>query len=102
MYVAHPSKSAYGGQFPAYPIMKQPLLLNGTLYVTGALAPVTWTKRDVLYALDSTNGNVQWTYVVDGAGTTTDNSGFPSAPVAYNNVVYFASSDATVYALSTR
>ena len=99
---AHPSKSAYGGQFPAYPIMKQPLLLNGTLYVTGALAPVTWTKRDVLYALDSTNGNVQWTYVVDGAGTTTDNSGFPSAPVAYNNVVYFASSDATVYALSTR
>ena len=80
--------------------MKQPLLLNGTLYVTGSLAPVIWTKRDVLYALDSASGNVQWTYVVDGAGTTTNNNNFPSAPVAHNNAVYFVSSDATVYALS--
>jgi outer membrane protein assembly factor BamB len=54
----------------------------------------------VLYALDSSDGSVKWYYLVAGQGTSNVYNNFPSAPVAYNHVVYFVSSDATVYALS--
>ncbi len=98
----HPSHVVGNGQIPAYTIMKQPLLLHGTLYVTGSLAPTTSTKRDVLYALDSSDGSVQWYYEALGYGDTAlnDNKFFPSAPIAYNGMIYFVSGDATIYALS--
>jgi outer membrane protein assembly factor BamB len=98
----HPSRVVGDGHVPAYTMMKQPLFLNGTLYVTGSVSPTTQTRLDELYALDTSDGSVEWHYEAFGYGDTNlnDSQFFPSAPVAYNNVVYFVSGDATVYALS--
>jgi outer membrane protein assembly factor BamB len=100
LWQTHPSQAALGDQLQAYSIMNQPLVLDGTVYVTASIAPVQWTKRDLLYALSSTDGSLKWHYLVAGQGIGTDNNNFPSPPVAFGNVVYFASSDSTVYALS--
>ncbi len=97
----HPSQSVGNRQTPAFALMNQPLYLNGMLYVTGALAPTSQTRQDVLYALNAQDGSVVWNYVVTGqSNTTLTNNDFPSQPVAFGNVVYFISSDGTVYALS--
>jgi outer membrane protein assembly factor BamB len=76
------------------------LVLNGTVYVTASIAPTQWSKRDLLYALDSTNGSPKWHLLVAGQGIGVDNNNFPSPPVAFNNILYFVSSDSTVYAVS--
>jgi outer membrane protein assembly factor BamB len=100
LWHTHPSQAVLGGQLPAYPIMNQPLWHDGTLYVTASIAPAQWAKRDILYALDSSDGSVKWQYIVAGQGTGDTNNEVPSPPVAYGDVVYFVSSDATVYAMS--
>jgi glucose dehydrogenase len=100
LWQVHPSQAALGDQIPAYSIMSQPLVRSGTVYVTASIAPVTWTKRDLVYALDSTNGSLKWHLLVAGEGTGVDNNNFPSPPVAFKNVLYFVSSDSMVYALS--
>jgi hypothetical protein len=59
LWQTHPSQAPEGGQKPAFSIMNQPLFLGGTLYITASIAPVTWTKRDLVYALDSTDGSLK-------------------------------------------
>jgi outer membrane protein assembly factor BamB len=100
LWQVHPSQAALGDQIPAYSIMNQPLVQGGTVYVTASIAPVQWTKRDLVYALDNADGSLKWHYMVAGQGISVDNNNFPSPPVVFNNVLYFVSSDSTVYAVS--
>jgi outer membrane protein assembly factor BamB len=103
LWNVHPSRSVRGGQLTAYSITSQPAVHDNTLHVTAKLALTQATSIDVLYALNIKDGSELWHYEVPGIGTVSDDITvilLPSSPVIVNDVVYFASSAGTVYALS--
>jgi outer membrane protein assembly factor BamB len=103
LWQVQPSRSVRSGKLTTYPISSQPAIRANTLYVTAKLALTHATSIDVLYALDIKDGSELWHYEVPGMGTLSDDTAstlLPSSPVIVNQVVYFASSAGTVYALS--
>src|SRR5215470_819064 len=73
LWQTHLGHAALGDQIPAYSIMNQPLVQGGTVYVTASIAPVQWTKRDLVYAQDSTDGSLKWHLLVASEGIGVEN-----------------------------
>jgi outer membrane protein assembly factor BamB len=90
-----PSSFIRQDKAPMYPKMSQAVISGNTIYLTSQFLKTKSECFDVFYAINIKDGSEQRHYKVPGYSMC-----FPSSPVVDKNVIYFASSDSTIYALS--
>jgi outer membrane protein assembly factor BamB len=81
-------------------IQRRPLVVGDTVFVVSRLHPRSGRNLNVLYALDKATGSLRWSFEVWGDKDILDAGASPSAPVASADMLFVASGDSTLYALS--
>jgi outer membrane protein assembly factor BamB len=102
LWKVQPSQIANLQENKPFPLIGRPLLINGTLYLTGALEVNSTSGIHTLYALSAKDGKLQWSYTANSRFSPFNelNNFLPTSPIRVNDKLYFANTDNTVFAFN--